>query len=587
VVSVSSFAPGAGFDRGRLWLRSSHGQVALALLVYFVVDIAYFGTSVLPDLSGTCACRAGADPTVYMWFLSWWPHALLHGNNPFFTDALFAPGRINLGAIDLVPGAAILAAPITLLFGPLVSYNVLALSTPVLAAFFAFLLCRYVSGSVVAALVGGYIFGFSPYMLGHMQGHLDLLLTFPIPAAVHLTLRLMDERVGRRTFVPMMTLLLAFLFLSQPELTAMFVMLGAGAFALSLLLVPSERRRIARAIPPVLVAGTAAGLLTSVFIYYSFRGDITNGFFAGFGDTYVADALGFVTPTPVIRLGRSWFSTVAASFTGGTPENGVYVGLVIALVVVRYAITRWGRPATRVLITMLALVVVLMLGAHLHIDGHPTVPLPWGWIGRLPLLVKMAPVRMAVYMFLIVAVIVAMWLGQARSGRLGAAKWVVAAVAVATLVPNLSSSLWHTRLDNPSFFTDSTYRSVLGSGETVLPVPFAIWGESMLWQAETGFRFRMADGYLGALVPSWYARDLGVPPLSAIKPDPAALRDFLADRRVSTVVVDAADPLLWPQALAAIGFRPRLVGGVFVYHVPDASVDRGSAVAPAPNADRQ
>jgi hypothetical protein len=568
LVTSSSVRAAVG-HRVRAAVRPSR-QVALALLLYVVVDVAYFGASTLPDLARTCACRSGADPTAYMWFLAWWPHALLHGINPFMTSALFAPDRINLGAVELVPAAAILATPITLLFGPLVAYNVLALAAPVLAGVCAFLLCRYVSKSFVGALVGGYIFGFSPYMLGHMEGHLDLLMTFPIPAAVHLTLRLIDGRVGRGTFVVLMTLLLAFLFLSQPELTVTFVIVGAGAFALALWLAPASRRRIGRAILPVLASGAAAVLLTSLFIYYALTGDVTAGFFSGFGDTYAADALGFVVPTAVIRLGRSWFSAVAAGFSGGTPENGVYVGLIFVLVVGRYVITRWGKPATRVLLATLALIVLLMLGSHLHIDGHPTLPLPWEWIGRLPLLDRVAPLRMAVYMYLIVAVLVAMWLGQPRVGRLGAAKWGVTALGVATLLPNLGSGLWHTQPANPSFFTTSEYRSVLRSGETVLPLPFAMWGDSMLWQAETGFRFRMADGYVGALLPPGYARDLGAPPLSTpgLQPNPAALRAFLADRRVSSVLVEAANPEQWPQALSAIGLRPRLLGGVLVYNVP-------------------
>lgn len=546
--------------------------MAIAVSLYAIVDIAYFGTSVVPELDRTCACGGGADPTVYMWFLAWWPHALLHGINPFVTHALFAPGEINLGAVDLVPGAALLATPITLLFGPLVSYNVLALAAPVLAAIFTFLLCRYVSQSFFAALVGGYIFGFSPYMLGHMQGHLDLLLTFPIPAAVHLTLRLIDERVGRRAFVALMGLLLAFLFLSQPELTLTFVILGACAFAAAMLLVPTERGRIAAAIGPVLAAGAAAALVTSVFIYYELTGDVTNGFFAGFGNTYVADALGFLAPTPVIRLGRSWFSAVTAAFTAGTPENGVYVGFVLALVIARYAITRWAKPVTRVLLALLTLVVLLMLGSHLHVDGHPTIPLPWNLLDGLPMLFKVAPVRMAVYMFLIVALVVAMWLGQPRQGRLGKAKWVVAAIGVATLVPNIGSGLWHSQTPNPAFFTSSEYRSVLRPDETVLALPFATWDYSMLWQAETGFRFDMADGYVGALAPPSYTRDLGMPPLSTpqIHPDAAALQDYLADRRVNTVLVDAANPQQWPQTLAAIGLHSRLVGGVLVYPVPAA-----------------
>lgn len=556
--------------------RLAFHPLALAVLVYLVVDIGYFGARVIPHIGGMCACRAGADPTSYMWFLAWWPHALLHGINPFVTNTLFAPGKTNLGAVDVVPGAAILASPITLLFGPLVSYNVLALAAPVLAAFFAFLLCRYVSKSTVGGLVGGYIYGFSPYMLGHMQGHLDLVMIFPIPAAVLLTLKLIDGRISRRAFVPLMALALGFLLLSQPELTLTFVLLGACAFAVALILVPSERERISAAIVAVLAAGVLAAAVTSIFIYYALTGPVSNGFFLGYSNTYVADGLGFLVPTPVVRLGRAWFSVVSASFSGGLPENGVYIGAVLALVLARHVITRWGRAATRILVVMLALVVVLMLGPHMHLAGQPTVPLPWGGLDHLPLLGRVAPVRMAIYMFLIVGIIVALWLGQTRTGRLGAAKWLVAGAALVTLVPNLGSGLWSARFDNPSLFTTAAYRSVIRPGSIVLPLPFAMWGASMLWQAETGFSFRMADGYVGALLPSGYARDLGVLSSPQVQPQPAAFAAFLAKRHVSTVLVDAHDPGPWPQVLSALGLHPRLLAGVLVYTLPGSAPTTGT-----------
>jgi hypothetical protein len=504
-----------------------------------------------------------------MWFLAWWPHALLHGINPFVTHELFAPGATNLGAVDLVPGAAILAAPITLLFGPLVAYNLVSLAAPLLAATFAFLLCRYVSGSVLAALVGGYIFGFSPYLLGHLEGHLDLILIFPIPAAVHLTLRLIDGRISRRAYVPLMTLAIGFLVLSQLELTLLFILLGACTFAVALLLVGDARSRILAALPTVAAAGVLAAIVTSVFIYYALTGPTSAGFFNGYSDTYVADALGFLTPTTLIRLGRAWFAPVSATFTGNLAETEVYVGIVLAAVLARFAITRWAATATRILVVMLGLVVVLMLGPHLHVAGRPTVPLPWNWLDRLPLLGRVAPVRMAAFMYLVVSVMVALWLGRTVPGRLGAAKWAVALLAVLTLVPNVGSGVWRGVTRNPPFFRAGLYRSVIPRDSIVLPVPFAQWDSSMLWQAETGFRFRIADGYVGALLPPGFAADLGSPPLSqpSGEPQPAVLRHFLAARRVSTVLVDASDPAQWPAALSAIGLHGTLTGGEYVYRV--------------------
>jgi hypothetical protein len=321
-------------------------------------------------------------------------------------------------------------------------------------------------------------------------------------------------------------------------------------------------------IVPLLGAGAIALALTSVFIYYALTGDVSNAFFAKFGDTFSADALGFLIPTSVLRVGRSWFSNVSATFYGGTPEDGVYVGVVMALVVARYVITRWGRPGTRLLLAMLGLVVVLMLGSHLRFAGRWTIPLPWHWLSHLPLLFKVAPIRLGVYMYLIIAVIVALWLAQPRSHRVWLTKWAVAALLLITLLPSLNTGLWKAQPTNPSLFADGGYRTVLRPGEIILELPLTTSADNMLWQAEAGFNFRMADGYLGALTPASFARDL-TPAVATVRnqPDPTALQDFIVDRGVSAVLVDARNPEHWPAALASIGLRPRHVGGEYVYRV--------------------
>ncbi|MBV9358217.1 MAG: hypothetical protein JO023_22110, partial [Chloroflexi bacterium] len=139
----------------------SRAETLIALGVYAAISLLLFGSHAIPHLGSQCACGYGNDAGSAMWDLAWWPHAVFHGINPFFTDGLFAPDRINLGGFTLLSVPALVATPFTLLFGPLVSYNLLALLSPILGALFAFLLCRYLTKSFPAALVGGYLFGFS------------------------------------------------------------------------------------------------------------------------------------------------------------------------------------------------------------------------------------------------------------------------------------------------------------------------------------------------------------------------------------------------------------------------------------------
>src|SRR5437879_1265113 len=166
---------------------SARSQAVMALLVYSALSVVFFGLPVLRDPAHVYIGRG--DATLIVWFLAWWPYALSHGLNPLVTHLVWAPAGVNLGWTTSVPGASLLAAPVTLALGPVVAYNLLCLLAPPLAAWTAFLLCRYITRRFWAALAGGYVFGFSTYVLGHLPGHLNLTLIFLIPLCVLLILR--------------------------------------------------------------------------------------------------------------------------------------------------------------------------------------------------------------------------------------------------------------------------------------------------------------------------------------------------------------------------------------------------------------
>jgi hypothetical protein len=527
---------------------------------------------VLPHLGSVCVCMPqGTDPSILMWDLAWWPHALLHGSNPFFTTAVFVPDRIDLGGTVTIPAAALVMVPFTLLFGPVVSYNLLMLAGPVLAAFFAFLLCRYVTRSFGASLVGGYLFGFSAYMFGQLLGHLHAVLIFPVPVAVHLTLRLVDGRIGERRFIGLMALSLVALVGFSTEIALTFVLLGAVALLAAFVLASAARERLIAVVKPILIAGALAAVVASPVIYYGLKGNVTAG--TQGGDLFGGDALGFLVPTIIIRLGRKYFAAVSAGFTSGDgSESGIYIGLPLALIVARYTITRWRLTSTRILATMLAIVVVLLLGSYLHIATYPTIPLPWKLIDR-SLLREVVPARLGLYMFLIVGIITAMWLAQRHTRNRDLAKWGLTALAIVFLLPNIASGLWRYRPPNPSFFTTHEYRTVLRPGETVLVLPYGFTGFSMLWQAETGMWFRMTEGYLNPAPPADYASDALLPALEGhVKPNPKVLREFLIGRGVDVVIVVPGQAPQWPQVLASLGLKPIPLGGILFYRVPPPSI---------------
>src|SRR5208337_1522440 len=180
--------------------KSQPLQILSALLVYMILSLALFGVLVVPNFSTSYLGR-GADPSIFMWDLIWWPHALANHLNPFISQVVWAPAGYNLAWATSLPGPSLIMAPLTRLFGPVVSYNLLCLLAPVIAAWSTFLLCRHVCKCFWPALLGGYIFGFSSYMLGQMRGHLFLVLIFPVPLAAYLALLRLDEVLTARSFV--------------------------------------------------------------------------------------------------------------------------------------------------------------------------------------------------------------------------------------------------------------------------------------------------------------------------------------------------------------------------------------------------
>jgi hypothetical protein len=210
---------------------STRFQDLSALAVYAAAWLLLVGRHAVVDPAHTCACQGNGDPTAFMWSLVWWPHAIIHGLNPFFAHNIWAPSGVNVAAADLAPGASILFAPITAAFGPLVTYNLLSFLAPVLASWFAFRLCRRIAGAFLPSLVGGYIFGFSTYELGQSLGHLNLVFVFLVPAAVHLVLRRLDGSVSSRAFVLLFAGLLTAQFLLSAAVLVAMLPFGGGALA--------------------------------------------------------------------------------------------------------------------------------------------------------------------------------------------------------------------------------------------------------------------------------------------------------------------------------------------------------------------
>jgi hypothetical protein len=324
---------------------------AAAFAVYAVMGLALFGQPLLHPGAHECVCIGSTtDAGVYVWAFRWWPHALLHGLNPFVTHLLYAPQGIDLAHGTLVPGAALIFAPVTAIAGPLFAFDLAMLLSPVLAAFFAFLLCRRVTRAFWPSLVGGWLFGFSSFMLGQLVGHLNLTLVFLVPAIVHLVLRGLGGELSRRWFGVLMTAALVLQFSFSVEVFAALTMFGAVALAFAYAFGEAGLRAGLRALlGPIAVSYLAAIALVSPYLYYALQPGGARVLHWR-TDLFSSDLLGFVVPTQITAVGGSDFLSTSLKFTAGYVEGGTYLGLPLLVIALLGALAARRRAAVKVML---------------------------------------------------------------------------------------------------------------------------------------------------------------------------------------------------------------------------------------------
>jgi hypothetical protein len=540
-----------------------------ALVFYLLMALLTVGWHALAHPQSVCACVGTQDPAAYMWALSWWPHALVHGLNPFVTHYLWSPTGVNVAQGAMIPTAAIAMAPITALVGPIASYNVLSVAGPVLSALTAYLLCRRIVRRELPALAGGYLFGFSAYEFAQLTGHLNLTLIFLIPVMVHIALRRVDRELSRRAYVVCMALLFALQAGLSTELLAESVGLGAVALVSARFLVPRPlRSRVDGLCAETVGAGLIAVVLISPFLYYAlFSGSFPKGI-PGLSDEFGLDFLNPFFPTYSTWLGYHDFVSLGLTYEHqNVSEADGYLSIPIIL-----AFTVWllGRERWSLLARLLAILAVVSLvaawGSHLHITGQQTVTLPFNWVRHLPVFNNIVPSRIVLFTTLAVSIGIAAWL--AMPGRIWG-RWLLVILGAVAIFPNLPLKLYGRAPVNPRFFSTNMYRGYLARNEVVLALPFGEDDVSMLWQAETGLYFRMPEGYVSGNVPPPFNSQQTVVQLLANVPPPAStLGSFIRAHRVSHVVVDLANTGPWPGLLAQLGLHARQLGGVLLYTVP-------------------
>jgi hypothetical protein len=502
----------------RRWLASG-----VALLFYTALAFLLFWQ--VWSSPGHRSLGSSADPEQMMWFLGWTRFALSHQCNPLFSDFLDYPHGVNLmwNASTLLPGA--LLSPVTSWQGPVVAYNLLITLSLPLSAWCAYLVVGHWVTSRIAAVVGGLLYGFSPYMMAHALAHVNLTLAFVPPLLLFLLHKLVAQHGGAMPTGLALGSLATVQLLTWEEILATSALIALiGILLLRVLrLDPVDARQVRHVGHGLGVAAATFLLLGAVPLATQFLGPQRVSGAVHPHSFFATDLLNLVVPSRVQLVAPPAALRVSSHFWAYVEEQNAYLGLPLLALLVSIAVRWWAHLVVRWASLLATITVVLSLGAQLRVGGHVLpVALPWHAVEHLSLLENVLPGRLMLYVYLLAGVLLAFYLDRRRRPRarpLGA--YTLTALALVPLIPQPTHSITHDVV--PTFFSGDDVRR-LPDGSVALIAPFVPYhspyhdgpySRAMLWQSMAGMRFRMPEGY--AFVPHSSSGPASTPPGSAIK----------------------------------------------------------------------
>jgi hypothetical protein len=539
-----------------------------ALMIYSAISLLLFGTT---HSWSSHLLGHGPDPLTYIWGLNWWPWAIEHGINPMVSRYAWHPSGFHTAWADLVPGGALLGLPLTLLGNAVVAYNTLMMLAPALGAWCCFLLTRYLTKDPFAALLSGYLFGFSSYELGQMLGQLSLVLIFPVPLILWLAIFRVSTQIGRRRFIALLTSLLLLQFGFSLEVFATVYVAGSIAWLAALVCLREHRKQLCVLAADICLATVILVAITTPWLVsmYEGRSDVPD--IVNLPAEYGADLMNFIVPTKVIQFGGAAFEFVSVRFHGNWSEQGSYLGLPLVAMVAASLRSHKRVAVSRVLLITMIVFVVLSLGPVIRIFGNQIeIWAPWQLVLELPLIRHALPSRLSAYIALLAAIATGFWLAAAQNPRSRTLRYGFCLLAIVFLLPDLQWYQW-TPIPFLPFFERKNIEQLFGAvpNLTVLPlVPFpnTIY-PTMIWQFQSGMAYTQTGGYLGNLPPET-SRWPATSQLAQGAPGARFGKDiemYAATLKITAIVAGPGtqDSLL--HALDELGWRKENVAGVRVF----------------------
>jgi hypothetical protein len=508
-------------------------------MALYVLGAIYVTARIWLHPSGRAQSGDIHDVDQMAWFMRYAELAVVHFHLPaLVTSAMNAPHTVNLmwNTSLLLPG--VVMAPVTYLFGSQVTLNLLlTLGFAGSAASMYFVLRRW-GASVVAAGLGGALYGFSPAMTGSGIGHYHLVLAMVPPLMIDAILRIVTGR-GRpvRNGLWLGALASAQLFIGEEAL----IDAAIAAAVLLVVLVACRPRAVLGNVRPILVGGGTAAVTALVLsgraLWVQFHSAHASGAYnvvshhGHLTHLYTIPYV-FVVPANQVLIHDAWSAGVVARYPQPTPEYLAYLGIPLIIVLLAAGIYYWRVLPIRLAFLTFLLLELLSLGGQ-PIGPYPGAGLPWYWLQGLPMLSSTLPDRLSILADGAAAAVLAFALDRvrARSGAAGLARsepvlthsepvlgrsgavrpgigaalrervrtpaFAGLAVAVLALVPLFPIPYAPAKVEvTPAGYVQAIQSLHLPSDATVLVVPVPNGGVTrpMRWYAEHGLPQHMIGG---------------------------------------------------------------------------------------------
>ena len=326
---------------------------------------------------------ANSDQAQYVWNMWWIAHVLTHPGNPWFTSYLAAPVGVPLGLDTLMPLLGVVMAPVTLLFGPSASYNLLVIVMPGLAGYAMYRLARLWlpdrTGPLarVGALAAGAFYGLSGMVTFQAWAHLHTAAGCVfLPLVVEAAVRLRRDPTVRRGVI--LGVAAGTAMLVDQQFAVLAVILAA------LVLLPWLLRELGAAQLRAVAASTVTAAVISAPQLIAIVQEAADGSTAPKSTDYTkfaAELPSLFAPSPrLARYGATALAHVYRAHTTG--ESLATFGAVLTVLTVFGLVVSWRRGSARLLGVLWLGSAVLALGPTLDLVGHQFVPLAVTWQGR-------------------------------------------------------------------------------------------------------------------------------------------------------------------------------------------------------------